>query len=187
MSLPRALTSTISILLIALATALTATAVLAGSASARQGAPHNRADDVFSQKMRKHHLHGIAMAQLALAKSVDPAVRNLAGRILAAQTAEARRMRGFLRTSGAPLNGPPVPAIRMAENAQQLAELRARVGAEFDRAFLTFMQGHHFGGVDMAEIEIRSGLLRPARGLAARIRATQIREATEMEALLRRP
>ncbi len=186
MSVPRALTRPYLILVVALAASLTATAILAGPADARQGAPHNRTDDIFSQKMRKHHLHGIAMAQLALAKSADPAVRDLAARIFAAQTAEARRMRGFLRASGAPLDGPPVPIIRLLENGQQLAELRARAGTEFDRAFLTYMQGHHFGGVDMAEIEVRAGLLRKARGLAARISATQVREAAEMEALLAR-
>lgn len=171
----------------ALAALIATSGVIADPASARKGPTHNRADDVFSQKIRKHHLHGIAMAQIALAKSADPAVRDLAARILAKQTAEVRRMRVLLRGSGASLNGPPVPAIRTLNEAQQLAELRARTGPDFDRVFLTYMQQHHFGGVDMAEIEIRAGQRRATRRLAIEIRATQLREAEEMERLLARP
>jgi uncharacterized protein (DUF305 family) len=171
--------------LVALAVVLIATlAASAVTAEARKGPSHNRTDDVFSQKMRKHHLHGIAMAQLAVVKASDRRVAALARQIAAVQTAEAVEMRGFLRRSGASLNGPPVPPIRAAENAQQLAELRSAQGVAFDRRFLQLMQGHHFGGVDMAEIEIRGGLKPPARRLAVRIRATQLREAAQMESLL---
>ena len=53
-------------------------------------------DEAFINAMIPHHESAIEMAQVALAESDNPAVRDLAGRIVDDQTREIEQMRGWL-------------------------------------------------------------------------------------------
>ena len=53
-------------------------------------------DEAFINAMIPHHESAISMAQVALAESDNPAVRDLAGRIVDDQTREIEQMRGWL-------------------------------------------------------------------------------------------
>jgi uncharacterized protein (DUF305 family) len=53
-------------------------------------------DEAFINAMIPHHESAIQMAQVALAESDNPAIRDLAGRIVDDQTREIERMRGWL-------------------------------------------------------------------------------------------
>ena len=55
--------------------------------------------------MSVHHLQGVEMANLALERSTDPEVRQLAFDISATQTNQAGRMQGWLALWGLPLTG----------------------------------------------------------------------------------
>ncbi len=59
-------------------------------------------DAGFSRDMARHHLQAVEMANLALARSQDPAVRGLAFDISATQTNQAGRMQGWLTLWGLP-------------------------------------------------------------------------------------
>jgi uncharacterized protein (DUF305 family) len=53
-------------------------------------------DEAFINAMIPHHESAIEMAQVALAESDNPAIRDLAGRIVEDQTREIEQMRGWL-------------------------------------------------------------------------------------------
>jgi uncharacterized protein (DUF305 family) len=53
-------------------------------------------DEAFINAMIPHHESAIDMAQVALAESDNPAIRDLAGRIVEDQTREIEQMRGWL-------------------------------------------------------------------------------------------
>jgi uncharacterized protein (DUF305 family) len=53
-------------------------------------------DEAFINAMIPHHESAIEMAQVALAESDNPAIRDLAGRIVDDQTRETEQMRGWL-------------------------------------------------------------------------------------------
>jgi uncharacterized protein (DUF305 family) len=70
---------------------------------ARSGAAF---DVLFLQLMIRHHQGGLEMAQYGEAHAQEPAVRSLAGSIVAAQSAETATMEQMLATRG----GTPLPA-----------------------------------------------------------------------------
>ena len=53
-------------------------------------------DEAFINAMIPHHESAIEMAQVALAESANPTIRDLAGRIVEDQTREIEQMRGWL-------------------------------------------------------------------------------------------
>ena len=62
-------------------------------------------DAGFSRDMAIHHLQGVEMANLALERSEDPEVRQLAFDISSTQTNQAGRMQGWLSLWGVPPTG----------------------------------------------------------------------------------
>ena len=62
-------------------------------------------DAGFSRDMAVHHLQGVEMANIALDRSTDPEVRQLAFDISATQTNQVGRMQGWLVLWGLPLTG----------------------------------------------------------------------------------
>lgn len=66
----------------------------------------------------------------------------------------------------------------------QMTELEAASGAEFDRLFLEMMTEHHDGAIEMAEAEQVEGRYDEAVALARTIEADQTQEVEEMRRLL---
>ena len=110
------------------------------------------------------------MANLALDRSDDPAVRGLAFDISATQTNQTGRMQGWLSLWGLQPTGGEHHGLdgrqgghaghSMGGNGlmpgmateEELTNLRDAVGhAEFDVEFLRLMMRHHQGGTEMAE------------------------------------
>ncbi len=60
------------------------------------GQEHNAADVMFATMMISHHQGAIEMSDLALTRAVTPQVKDLAGRIKAAQGPEIEQMQGWL-------------------------------------------------------------------------------------------
>ena len=69
---------------------------------------------------------------------------------------------------------------------QQLDELAATNGAEFDHRFLELMIAHHEGAVRMAETELARGSAPEAKKMAENIVRTQREEIDTMRALMGR-
>lgn len=157
-------------------------------------AEFNQADVTFAQGMVVHHAQAIDMAQLAETRNPSPQVQDLAARIKAAQGPEIQQLSGWLTSWNQAV---PNPADAMAHGAhggsegmmtaEQMTQLEAASGADFDRLFLEMMIVHHEGAVAMANQEIGAGKYQPAVAMAREIIRAQQGEIAEMDQLLGRP
>lgn len=149
---------------------------------------HNDADVAFAQMMIPHHTQAVAMADLVPDRSENEAVLDLAERIKAAQAPEIDQMRGWLADWGEEVDDPTMGEMDMGGSGmmteEQMGELEAASGTEFDVAFLEMMTEHHEGAVEMAETEIADGEFAEAIELARAIVAAQEAEIAEMETIL---
>ena len=158
-------------------------------------------DAGFSRDMATHHLQGVEMANLALERSEDLDVRQLAFDISSTQTNQAGRMQGWLSLWGVPPTGGETMAWMagggghghpmtdeglmpgMATEAE-LAELRSLSGTDFDVEFLRLMIRHHQGGLGMAEYAAENAEVPAVARLARTIAETQSAEAGTMTDML---
>jgi uncharacterized protein (DUF305 family) len=163
-------------------------------------------DAGFARDMSRHHLQGVEMANLALERSEDPEVSQLAFDISSTQTNQAGRMEGWLSLWGLSPSGGEVMAwmgdgghaghsmedmdmggdVLMPGMAteDELAELRELSGTAFDVQFLRLMIRHHQGGLDMALYAAEHGGVEAVRRLGQTIADTQTAETTTMTDLL---
>lgn len=155
-------------------------ALAAGPAQAST-ARHNATDDAFVAMMLPHHEGGIKLGALAATKGVNGDVRRLGRSIRTKQTAEAKLLRRLVREFRTRKADPPPEMKR--RDAIDMARLRAATGKAFDMRWLDVISAHHSAAIQMAQIEIRSGLNGVARGLAMSIVATQRRELGEFNTL----
>jgi uncharacterized protein (DUF305 family) len=158
-------------------------------------AEHNDADLRFAQMMIPHHEQALEMAQLAAGRASAQPVKDLAEQIRAAQDPEIATLNGFLQAWGAPATGgmagmdhggmahggtSPMNGMMTAE---QMDQLEAASGAEFDRMFLEMMIAHHEGAVADARTELAEGANPQAKELAQKIVDGQTAEITQMRQL----
>lgn len=163
-----------------------------GESQATAAAAHNDADTTFAQMMIIHHQGAIEMAALAETQAETAEVRELAGRIKAAQGPEIDQMRTWLEEWGEPapedadMGGMGHDGMDMGGLDQQAAmdELNQLDGTAFDKRFLTLMIQHHQGALTMAEQQVTQGSNGDAVTLAKAIIAAQQKEIAEMQDLL---
>ncbi len=169
------------------------------------GAEHNAADTTFAHDMIVHHEGAIDMAALVADRSDSEQIKALADRILAAQGPEIETMRTMLAIWGedAPAvedehgdhggHGEDEPAGEGADpghdmpgmmSADEMAQLEAASGEQFDRAFLEGMIEHHKGAIEMSADELAKGVNAQAKDLARTITDAQTAEIKEMAQLL---
>jgi len=140
----------------------TATVAAAAATPAATGRPITAADIHFMSGMIGHHAQAVMIAGWAPSHGANPSIQTLAARIIVSQNDEIRFMQNWLRD-----HGQPVPAVDTAHahmampgmdhgemmpgmlTSEQLAQLDAARGKEFDRLFLTFMMQHHRGAITM--------------------------------------
>jgi uncharacterized protein (DUF305 family) len=106
--------------------------------------------------MIPHHNQAIQMAELVTDRTNRPELNDVAGRINASQEDEIAFMQQWLRERGEPIPEPTAhdamhTSHKMAGMAspEQMADLAAAEGTEFDRLFLELMITHHEGAVKM--------------------------------------
>ena len=138
--------------------ALIATRALGQADSARPR--YSAADVQFMAGMIAHHAQAVLIAGWAPAHGASPALRALCERIVVGQRDEIALMQRWLRERHQPVPDPdphglmmpgmdhPMPMPGMLTQ-EQLAQLDAARGPEFDRLFLTFMIQHHQGAILM--------------------------------------
>jgi uncharacterized protein (DUF305 family) len=116
-------------------------------------------DDVkFMSDMIPHHHQALQMAELVAARSNNPELIDVAGRINGSQGDEIEFMQQWLRERGERVPDPMAHAAMHTSHTmagmatpEQMAELAAAKGVEFDRLFLQLMITHHEGAVKMVE------------------------------------
>lgn len=117
------------------------------------------ADVRFMTGMISHHAQALEMASLAPTHGVGASVGTLTARTINAQQDEIVAMQQWLRDRGQPVPEDGIDSTVRVPNGgmlmpgmltpQQMRELDAARGLDFDRIFLTYMIQHHGGAVTM--------------------------------------
>ncbi len=161
------------------------------------------ADVRFMTGMIVHHAQALVMSALAPTHDAGPAVRRLTARILNAQRDEIATMQHWLRARGQvvpeiEIDGLTLKVTGVDERMmhmpgmltdEQLRELDAARGPDFDRLFLKYMIQHHRGAVTMVDELFRTdgaGQDELAFKLASDINVDQRTEIARMERMLDR-
>jgi uncharacterized protein (DUF305 family) len=110
------------------------------------------ADVRFMQMMIGHHGQAVHMTRLAEGAGASPRVLKLAQKIDLSQAGEIALMQGWLRDHGQYV--PPMESWREMWMAgmltpEQMEQLSAARGADFDKLFLRLMIAHHEGALLM--------------------------------------
>ena len=140
---------------------------LAAIAKARRDSvrhPYTVADVHFMSGMIGHHAQAIVMANWAPTHGASPSVRTLCERIINAQTDEIATMQQWLRDRQLPVPEASATGMKMVMDGvehvmlmpgmlteEQMKQLDAARGKDFDKLFLTFMMQHHRGAVEMVK------------------------------------
>ncbi len=116
------------------------------------GALYTAADVHFMQGMIAHHGQAIHMSRLAAERGANPRLLRFANKIDQSQEAEIRLMQEWLRANNQV--APAADSWRTMSmpgmlTAEQLAQLTAAKGTDFDKQFLTLMIKHHEGALKM--------------------------------------
>lgn len=117
-----------------------------------EGSLVTEADVRFMQMMIAHHAQAVYMTRLAEAAGASDRVLKLAQKIDLSQAGEIALMQGWLVDYGQ--YAPDTESWRRMMmpgmlNADQLAQLSAARGTDFDRLFLQLMIKHHEGAIQM--------------------------------------
>ena len=115
------------------------------------------ADVKFMQGMIGHHEQAVEMVALMPDRTERPEMKMLGRRIDESQTDEIKMMAHWLQARGQTLPDPHAHHMHGATlmpgmlTEEQMAQLTAAKGAEFDRLFLQFMIQHHQGAITMVK------------------------------------
>ena len=124
--------------------------------------PFTAADIHFMSGMISHHAQAIKMARWSASHGASAAVIRLSERIVTGQTDEIGLMQSWLRDRNQPVPEPDPAGMKMSMGGvehvmlmpgmlspEQMTQLDAARGNNFDRLFLTFMIQHHRGAITM--------------------------------------
>ena len=175
-----------------------------------------QADIDFMYGMIPHHAQALIMSRLAPENNASPSIQILAARIINAQGDEIELMKKWLRDRDQPVPEIHIDGLEMMVHMDdghdghgghghhdmhdhsdmpgmlsqdQLEQLAAATGTEFDRLFLEFMIEHHKGAIIMVdELFAADGAAsdREIFDLASGINAEQETEIERMKLMLDR-
>ncbi len=131
---------------------------------ARGRQPASEADVYFMSGMIPHHAQAVKIAAWAPTHGASNALRILCERIVVGQRDEIELMQTWLRDRGQKVPAADATHMRMSMNGmehdmlmpgmlndEELAQLDAARGVEFDRLFLKAMIKHHEGAISMVD------------------------------------
>jgi len=169
-----------------------ATSGSATTANAPGGtADFNDADVEFAQGMVAHHEQAVEMAEIALdpTRGARPEVVDLATRIKGAQDPEIQLMTSWLTEWGKPAavdtsEGHDMDSTEGMMTADEMDEMSALNGPEFDIMWMEMMIRHHEGAISQSQDVKAEGSSADVLALADQIITAQQGEITEMQQLL---
>ncbi|WP_144070017.1 DUF305 domain-containing protein [Nonomuraea indica] len=132
-------------------------------------------DVQFSLQMIPHHRQTIELAELSDGRTSNAYVRRLSEELIEDERADITLMTSWLTS----WNVSPPPEHAAGHDMPgmlgktQIAELRRRSGAPFDRMWLTLLAKHLDSGVQMAEAVQGKGMHGPTAELAGKIITNQ--------------
>ncbi len=132
--------------------------ITAEEASDLAGISYSLGDIQFLRGMIPHHAQAKEMSALAQERTNNTTVLAVAARITLSQDDEISMMQGWLRDQGldAPAEDvhhqPGFERMKGMLSDEQMEELAASTGPEFNRLYLEYMIDHHQGALDMVEM-----------------------------------
>lgn len=154
---------------------------------------HTPADVKFMQGMIGHHAQAVDMVALIRDRTATEYLKKLGLRIQVSQDDEMNMMRTWLEVRGERIPGPhshhePGGFMPGMLTNEEMAQLAAAKGVEFDRLFLAGMIKHHAGAITMVDELFKT----PGAGqegdifaFASDVDADQRMEIDRMSAMLR--
>src|SRR6266498_5281601 len=155
-----------------------------------RGDPSQPFDQRFLNQMIVHHEGAVMSAQMMIADSARPELRDLAQRIITGQQREIDQMRQWRqdwygtaanRTLLGMMNGGMTGAAMM--DREQMRQMMG-ASADFDRMFLQMMIPHHEAAIAMAQQALTQAEHPEIKTLAQGIITTQRAEVGEMQRYL---
>jgi uncharacterized protein (DUF305 family) len=140
-------------------------------------------DNDFAALMKAHHLGAIEMAQLEVAKGLDPQIKQMAQKMIDDQQQEVAAFNTFL--SGHSPHGGGDAFFREAMAAMQDMKMERNHTGPVDRQFVQMMIPHHQSAIDMARAYIRSGAHEEKlKTMANNIISSQQKEINDLQSWL---
>lgn len=145
----------------------------------------------FLDQMIMHHQGAVMSAQMMIADSARPELRDLAQRIITAQQRDIAQMQQWRNdwygatstgTMSGMMNGGMMGGGMM--NRDQMRQMMG-TNVDFDRMFLQMMIPHHQAAITMARQALNQAERPEIKTLAQSIVTTQQAEITEMQGYLR--
>lgn len=171
--------------------------------------PYTEADVIFMQGMIGHHAQAVEMTDLVEGRTTNPEILALAHRISVSQDDEMEFMVSWLqaRNQDVPEIHPTLPETAHDHahhthhhhghhahegmpgmlSSEQMAQLAASSGVEFDRLFLDFMIFHHTGALIMVDellAQERAGQETEVFNFASHVDSDQRVEIIRMQRML---
>jgi uncharacterized protein (DUF305 family) len=165
--------------------------VVAPSAAApAPGGAFNNTDVMFLQMSLEHIRQGYEVVRLAEKRAKAAEVRDLAAAMDAEWAGEADTMARWLTAWGRPLTADQDAGVHAGHGdlhslrPQDIAELRATLGAAFDRTAMSMLVGHLHNSVEVTRLEVAGGLHPQAQELAAAMTASRQAQIQRMLQLI---
>ncbi|MFF6788087.1 DUF305 domain-containing protein [Streptomyces filamentosus] len=155
------------------------------SSSASAG-DFNDADVMFAQMMIPHHQQALEMAKLADGRAEDADIKRIVAAVEKAQDPEIQKMKTWLKDWGKPESAGMDHGMTGMMSEQDMKDLAAVKGKDFDRKFAELMIAHHKGAVEMARQEQKNGGNTEAKALAGEVVRAQEAEIAELGKILDR-
>ena len=149
---------------------------------ADQNAPF---DQRFLDQMIMHHQGAVMSAQMMIADSTRPELRDLAQRIITVQQREIDQMQAWRQAWYGATSAGSMPGM-MGGPMMSREQMRQMMGAnaDLDRMFLQMMIPHHEAGIAMAQQALTQAEHPEIKTLAQGIITTQRAEIDEMQGYL---
>lgn len=140
-------------------------------------------DSMFTESMVEHHEGAVAMSELALTNTTNPAVLEIANNIIKAQKSEIAMMKSWLSDNKDMGNhGMKMDSMGMMSD-EEMGKLQNAKDAEFDKLYLLGMIVHHEGAIVMAKNVVNSNNTEVA-DFANNVIKVQSAEIEKMKSLL---
>ncbi len=134
-------------------------------------------EQAFMKNMIDHHQMAIEMAEICLQKAVHEELRSTCENIISTQSAEIRRMQGWLQD----WYGVTYTPTMKPGAERDLQRLGALSGEEFEIAFMESMIAHHEGAIREARECTRKAYHKQLLRLCESIISAQSAEIAQME------
>ena len=134
----------------------------------------------FATMMVRHHQMGIELTQMAIDKTTNPEIRELAQREQESQRSQLPTLEA-IAASGSQPHEQEEPL--MTFNDQQMAELQSLSGEAFDKMWLDVFSSHHMAAIMMADTALPGAAAEEARAVQQEIHDGQLEAVSEMNRL----